>query len=224
MATGDLLTVTDYLTATGQNPSDVQAVDQAQIEMAITDASDAIRSFCDRDFTLQTDAVQAPKQYRWRGGDSLEIDDATVVNSVSLVANQFNSGRMLSNTEWWASSVENPDGILDYIEFYTILPFGLSDPQMGFTWNADNYPGFFGPVILSVDANWGWVRIPHRVRRAAVITTTAFVDEGDEEYTAESIAGYSRSTIGSRSGTPRPINALPNKAIALLDAYSRWPI
>lgn len=219
----DLITLDDYLASTGAVIADTDPATQSQITWAITAASQAVRSYVDRDFTLNADAVQAPRSYRYMGAHGLEIDDATSINSVSLAANQFQTGRVLDSSEWFASAIENPDGVLDSIELYTILsPWsGAGSPEMGFQRNLDTYGAVPYPVVMTVDAVWGWPAIPANVKEAVRLTVADYIAD-PSPYNSESIAAYSRSWSSSRTGASmRPINALPDRALSMLDPYLR---
>lgn len=218
----DLITLTEYMTYTGTNPTDMDSTAQAQIGVAISAASQAIRSYTDRDFTLASQAVPGVRNFRYLGYDTIEIDDAMSVNTVSIAANQFQTGRTLDSTEWFASAIENPDGVLDSIELYTIFPWGgAGSPEMGFQRNLDNYGFIPYPVVIGVDAAWGWASIPANVKEACVLTVADYTTD-PSPYNAEAIAGYSRSWSSSRTGaTIRPVNALPDRALSILDPYTR---
>lgn len=232
MAT-DLVTSDEFLAATGQTLDDLTPdVGLPQVEWAILSASAAVRSYTDRKFELQADADQSPRQFKYEGG-LLEIDDAQSVTSVSIATTPFAVGRTLDPVEWYASAIENPDGVFDTIELFTRLPFGTSSPAMGFTYNLDNYFARYGPVIIEVDAVWGWPEIPQNVKAATVITANVDVVQSDPSaLSAESIGGYSRSfsnvtsaTGGARSSRLQPyIQIIPIQAIALLDPYLRMVV
>lgn len=219
----DLLTLNEYLDFTGQLMADQDAQDLAQIQAIISSASVSVRNYCDRRFELSADASQTPRSFRYTGGVLLDIDDATVVNTVSLAANQFQTGRVLDTSEWFATAVENPDGIMDNLELYTIIsPWsGAGSPEMGFKNNLDNYGAVPYPVLITVNAVWGWPEIPSNVKMAVVLAVADFTSDTDA-FNSEAIAGYSRSRSAARQGSAlKPVEALPDRALALLDPYTR---
>jgi len=224
----DLLTFTEYLHAVGKSPSELDDQEATRIEGAIATASDAVRKFTDRQLMLNADAVQGTREFRYLGHGSLEIDDCTTINTISTKAQSFASSRTLDPTEWYAFNEVLP--VIDYVEFFTrFAATGLS-PEMGFQRNLDNYPFVPYPTVLVVNAVWGWPSIPPAVKQAAVWTTAAMLADPNP-YFSESIAGFSRSYAppprGGQPGGPTPgsvTQALPDRAIALLDPYLRWPV
>lgn len=209
---GNLLSFSEYLVRMGLAPGDVDANEQAQIEADIAAASMAIRSHTDRDFMLVTDALQVPKQFRYDGTGIVDIDDASAVTTVSLATTPWNVGRTLDVTEWIAGPFNKP--ILEYLEVWS--KFYPSSPAMGFNRNEDNplYPRGYGPVIIEVDAVWGWTSIPEDVKQA-MIWVVASLRSDPSPYTSESIESYSWT---KRWSLP---DAITDRAQAILDPYTR---
>lgn len=227
MAKPDLVTLTDFLNTTGQTEASLDPnTGVPQIQNAIKAASAAVRSYCDRDFTLAADADQSPRQFRYEGAGFLEINDATAIHTVTVTASPFTTARVLDPSEWFASAVENPDGVLDQLEFYTVFPAHSSNPAMGFTYNADTIPwrGSY-PLLIEVAADWGWPEYPELVRAATIITANYNVVQSDPSaLSSEAIAGYSRSFNIPRTtsrGYTAFVQQIPLQAIALLDSYLR---
>lgn len=220
MAT-DLITLNDYLDATGQNVVDLDPDTTNQLTWAITVASNTVRKYCDRDFTLNADAVQGTRNFRYRGDNMLEIDDASAVNSVAITANQWSPGRTLDASEWIADDMNAE--VLSYLEIYSIAPWGSGSPQMGFKSNLDQYPMRFYPTVMTVNAVWGWPEIPSDVQHALVITVLDFSNPNSGQLStsqSQSIASYSTSS-SLRGAIVLPESALPYKAQALLDPYAK---
>lgn len=218
----DLLTYNEYLAAVGKAPADLDTSETTRIEWAISAASDAIRSYTDRDFTLNVDAVQGTRTYRYYGHGTLDIDDATSVITVGIAPQTFSFGRTLESFEYFVSPMEST--IFTYIEFFTrFVSRGIS-PEMGFKQNLDQYPFIPYPVEIQVNAVWGWPEVPKAVKMAAVWGTANFIAD-PSPYAAEAIAGYSRSyqrTAARGNILPgQTIQSLPDRAIALLDPYTR---
>jgi hypothetical protein len=222
MAT-DLITLNEYLQASGQKLADLELSEQDQITWQITAASQTVRSFTDRDFTLSVDANQAPRQFRYYGAGTLDIDDASAITQVETVPiPSFSGSRVLDVTEWFAMPLET--GIYTYIELYSIfLPTGAS-PEMGFKQNLDNYPAIPYPNMLKVTGTWGWPAIPMPVKQATVLTVQESLRDDAGGYNSEAIAGYSVSRGISRATGNLLVQAVPDQAAALLEPYSRWPV
>jgi hypothetical protein len=219
----DIITVDDYLAATGTTASDVEPSDLTQIAWAITSVSQSIRDYADRDFVLSTDAVSGTRTYVYEGGFELEIDDAIDVSQIDIAPTTFDSGRTLDATEWFA--LKNKDGTIDTLQLFTLFGRGGSySPAMGFKSNLDTLEIIPYPVQLIVTATWGWNEIPANVKQAAVLSVVDFITD-PADYNAESIANYSRTVSASRSASAgTPINALPERALALLEGYIRWQV
>lgn len=212
----DLITTDEYLTATGISVGDA---DVDQIAWAISVASQTIRDYTDRDFVLTADAVSGTRNFVYQGNNELEIDDAVAVTQVAIAPTTFDTGRTLDPTEWYA--VVNKDGVIDHIELYTLFGArGRYSPEMGFTRNLDTLPIIDYPVTLTITATWGWPEIPRNVKQAAVWGAADFMSDPGP-YNSESIANYSRSYIGARAASAMVTNALPERALALLEAYNR---
>lgn len=219
----DLITLTEYLGFTDQLLTDLSTEDQLRITKTITSASEAIRSFTDRKLGLTADEPQTPRQYRYLGHGYIEIDDCTVINSISTVATSFATSRTLDATEWFAI----PEGdvpVIDEVEFYTrFLATGLA-PEMGFKRNLDNYPFVPYPTLVQVDATWGWPTIPDIVKQACAWTVETFINfKGQSPLDSESIASFSRSfnQFQPRSRYMMVVQAIPEQAIAALQPYIR---
>src|SRR5438270_9989731 len=166
----DLLTYAEWIQATGRDAARVDADLQAKAEWAITVASDAIRQYTDRDLTLNTDAVQGPRTFRYLGHGVLEIDDCTDIQQVEVASTPWSpASRVLDSTEWIAASSSSNLPVIDYLELLTNLPLAGS-PEMGFQRNVDRYGWRPHPVEITVTATWGWPIIPAGVKQAAVWT------------------------------------------------------
>jgi hypothetical protein len=222
----DLLTFQEYVDLSGKNISDLTDEDALRTANAITAASNAVRSFTDRYLVLASEATVGPREYRYRGHGTLDIDDCTTINSISTKAEPWAVSRTLDPSEWFALKEVLP--VYDYVELYTRFLASGQSPQMGFKRNLDNYPFTPYPTVVVVDAVWGWPEIPAQIKQATLWTADMFLTDPGEPYTNESIAGYSRSYSQARLAgglTPGAITqALPDRAIALLDPFLRWTI
>lgn len=218
----DLITPADYYALTNTPTPDTGTT--AEVAAAITGASNAIRMYTDRDFTLEADASQIPRTFKYVGG-YLEIDDCQSVTSVSIAVTPWNTvGRMLDPTEWDSGASNRQLDVLDYIELM-VRTYRGGSPAMGFQWNADQYGygyGYtnYGPPSYTVDAVWGWPSIPDEIKYAMVWIMGEFMSD-PEPYNSESIENYSHVVSASRSGAGAPIVAIPVRAASLLDPYMR---
>jgi hypothetical protein len=222
MAT-DLISLDEYLASTNQDVTGLDPDTITQFEWAISVTSEAIRSYCDRDFTLTTDADPAPRDYRYRGHHMLEIDDCVEVHSVAVAPNNWSAGRTLDSSEWIANDMDAE--VFSWLEIFSIFLWSGGSPVMGFKNNLDQYPARFYPTILTVDATWGWDQLPLVVKQAAIFTVTDLtsdLSEGEAVSQSERIASYATSV--SRSGAVLPESVLPYKAQALLDKYAKIPV
>jgi hypothetical protein len=215
----DLIGVDDYLTATGQNADDL---DLGQVSWAISAASQTVRDYTDRDFVLVADADQAPRTFTYEGGSELETDDCTAVSQVQIAPTTFDSGRVMDPTEYFP--MKNKNGTIDTIELFTLFGRnrGSYSPEMGFTRNLDTLPIIAFPIQLVVTATWGWPEIPLNVKQAMVWGTADFLSDAGP-YNSESIANYSRMVSSSRAAV-QIVNPFPERVLALLTPYVRWPI
>lgn len=222
----DLITLTEYLAYTDQAIGDLTSDDITRINSTIASASESVRNFCDRNLALFTDEPQTPRQFRYEGYGSIEIDDCTSIASVSTVPTTFALARTLDPTEWFAQATGKPP-VIDYVEFYTrFLAIGAS-PEMGFKRNLDNYPWVPYPTMVEVDAVWGWPTIPAIVKQATVWTCETYINfKGQSPYDSEAIASYSRSfnQFQPRSRNLMVTQALPELAVAALQPFIRIEI
>lgn len=202
---------------------DTDAAEQARIDWAVTAASAAVRAYTGLSFQLATEATPGPREFRYYEGGIIDIDEASAVNTVSTKATTWSSSRTLDNSEWFAMPKETP--IFTYVEVYTrFLPTGVA-PEMGFKNNLDTYPFVPYPTVVVVDATWGWTEIPVQVKQATVFTAADYATTDPAEFNSESIAGYSRSRAPGRLLTMNPIiQPVPDRAAALLEAYTRWAV
>lgn len=221
----NLLTLSDYLAASGQASTDLDAPETARANWAIGVASTAIRQYLDRDLTLTADADQSPRTFRYYGHRMLEIDDCSDIQSVATAITPWSpQSRILDAAEWLAGSSSANLPVKDYLELWTILPFG-GNPAMGFKWNQDMLVREYGtrarPLELVVTATWGWPEpIPNDIKQAAVWVMGEVLAE-IQPWTSESIAGYSHSMGSGRSMSLIPQTAVSTRAMSLLDPYMR---
>lgn len=228
----DLLTLDEFCARTGRDPNKLPPLDAAKFPPLISAASAAVRNYVDRDLTLQADADQSPRTFRYYGHGMVEIDDCTSISQVATAVTAWSpASRILDPSEYIAGATSSNLPVMDYIELWTNLPMIAASPAMGFTWNADRYGYRPHPVMVTVTANWGWATIPEDIKMATVWTVGEF-EVPETPYISESISGYSHTMERTRSGGGSGDNgspnltggmeqAVPERAQALLVPYVR---
>lgn len=218
----DLLTLNEYRTATGVDLTDTR--NDARITQWIPWASQAIRSFTERDFGAPT--VTEERTFEYDGSGYLDIDDAAGITQVSFVFS--NTPDLALTSDEWAAKPERRDDAPVYQ--YILLPghtgtaWGAS-PEMGFTRNLDVYyrersaSGLTSKV--KVLGTWGWPDVPGDIKMAMVWTLQEWIARpSGEAVTSEAIEGWSRSW-GGRGGVAAASFAIPQRARDLLVNYSK---
>ncbi len=105
--------------------------------------------------------------------------------------------------------------------YYVVLHSrqGSYSPEMGFARNLDTLPYEQRPVLLTINATWGWPEVPADVKLATAWTVQDSVSKpSSADLRSESIAGYSRSWTAAAAGM---MLAVPNRARDLLSNYER---
>lgn len=193
--------------------------DQRLLE-AIEDASSAVADYAGRGFG--TDPVTEDRTFFYDGKGFLNIDDASVVNSV-----RYYGTSATFPDESWVARAELPPNVFTYLE----LPIQRTDPtgMMGFERNLDTFLeryGTGGESRVIVNATWGWTVVPGAVQRAAMFTAaamlafppTAGVEGG--QLASESIADMARSYV-INEGLETMRDGIPTRAQGLLEPYRR---
>ena len=201
----DLLTLADYKSIAGVTGTSKDT----QIAAVIPAASQAIRSYTDRDFGSAEATEDRDYLYDWSG--FLNIDDASAVNSVQL------AGSTLGSNVYLAQPAGGP--VYTWIE----LPQRGLSPEMGFTYNLDVFLRERGTqaVTVTVNADWGWPVVPADVKLAAVWTVSEFMREASPSgaVASESVAEVARSyALAQAQGKPE---AIPGRAREVLDQYRK---
>lgn len=204
----DLITLEELKAALGIPAS--MTADHDNLNRIIDAASAAVSVYTDRDFA--SPLVTEQRTFEYDGGGHLDIDDASAVTAVTTSFAGFDN--LIPADLWRAQPYGSP--VLNELLLPTV--YGPS-PEMGFTRNFDVLyrEGRFTtlPLLVKVDATWGWPVVPEDVKQA-VIWTAASMKEQPTPYVQESIEGYSRST-----NIRAPATALPDRAKDLLAPYMR---
>lgn len=208
MANHDLITLPTYKAA-------VDVTDTTQdgkFSFAITAASEAIRSYIGRD--VGSDPVTEQRKFRYDQPGFCEIDDCAPGSITAVSIDQFD----LAADEWVADG--SPNNLvwtwLEIPRWHRPLPVS---PEMGFERNLDYWMLVRGRIVFSfvyVTATWGWTTVPADLQQAAIWLTANFVSNPDQ-YVAESIEGYSRTSARN----PQWETAFTQRITDILDLYRR---
>jgi hypothetical protein len=191
-----------------------QTADHPNLDRIIAASSAAVEVWTDRDFGASL--VTEQRTYEYDGSGYLDIDDAAAVTAVTT---SFAGTDSLVPSDLWRAQ---PYGAPVLTEL--LLPgfYGGVSPEMGFARNMDVLAreGRLQtlPLLVKVDATWGWPIVPEDVKQA-VIWTAASMKEQPTPYVQESIEGYSRST-----NIRAPSTSLPDRAKDLLAPYMRMNV
>lgn len=186
---------------------------------ALDDASAAVAAYTDRD--LGVPVTTEDRTYRYDGSGFLEIDDATVVNSVRYST----SSSALSEATWEAKKDGPVTVPYSYIE---MAPLRRISGEMGFRYNLDTAlaRGILSPETdVVVNAEWGWAVVPDDIQRAVIWTAAAYETLSESfggTLTSESVAEVARSYAfqGALQANAQDED-LPARAKAILEKYRR---
>ena len=210
MPAGDLIDQAYYQTATGTSAD-------ARVPNAITAASSLIRQYLQRSLGLATQSET--RTYDYDGSGVVEIDDVTSVTQVKIGAH------VLATTEYVLRPRSAPEDGMPYYWLEVAPARGIS-PEMGFTYNLDQYPRTFSsvvPLTVDVTGSFGWPTVPEAAKEATVWTVEEWLasPEGAGPLSGESVADFSRSWAVAASAAPSVLSALPLRAREALDPLSR---
>lgn len=206
-----ILTLAEYKELVGIDPTNT--VDDDRINALIPAASRAVRSFTDRKFELAS-PDPTEREFHYDGSGIIDIDDCTSI--VSVTTNTGVPGAVFPvEAEAYTAQPDRPP------YYYLVLhsgPFYAYSPEMGFERNLDQYEALPAkPVIVTVEAFWGWQELPEDVKLAAAWMIEDIVTKpGGDNLSSEAIEGFARSWAGSFSAL-----ALPNRSRDLLINYQR---
>jgi hypothetical protein len=216
----DLLTLDELKDRLGVDPTDSR--NDALYSAAITEASQAILSFTERDFGSPT--VTEQRTFEYDGSGYLDIDDCTAISAVSVAVPGY-TDYVVDPLTWTAMPFIRADAPVHYyILMPEIFPYGVN-VALGFERNLDTFVLDHGvprlPQTAKVTATWGWPEVPPDVKRAAVWTVADWTanPKQDSNLVSEGIAGYTRSWANVLS--MMQALAIPNRARDLLVAYQR---
>lgn len=207
---------------------DIDPTDNRRDELltaAITDASQAIINYTDRDFGSGN--VTEERSFAYDGSGYLDIDDASALTAVKFAVP--NATDITLTPDEWTPQPQRSSRLPVY--YYLILPLSypnLPSAELGFTYNYDRYVLEHGrpimPQIVKVTGTWGWPNVPDDVKRATIWTISAWTENpgGSDNLQSESIEGFSRSWANALQAMGAL--AIPNRARDILSAYQREPI
>ena len=189
---------------------------------ALEAASQAILNYTDRDFGNAAEDDE-DRVYQYNGRGLLEIDDASIINSVTFAS------QLLPNAQWRAG-FEGPShvGMYDYVELPT---FSSLSGEMGFMYNLDAFltqGAGVRTINVTVNADWGWPDVPEDVKRGLLWTAASFQSDITTlpagALTARSVAEVSESyavQAAIQRQTTDGEEALPTRARGILAPYKR---
>lgn len=218
----DLITLAEYRTAAGIDPTDTR--DDAQIAAWIPWASQAIRSFTERDFGAPT--ITEARTFEYDGSGYLDIDDAAAITTVELVYPASVPSVTLDAEDWQPKPERRDDApVYTFILMPGYVGHTVGSPEMGFTRNLDLYARERGRWAISnkvrVTGTWGWPVVPGDVKLATMWTLQEWASRPTGEgVTAEAIEGWSRSW-GGRGGQATAALAIPARARDILANYAK---
>jgi hypothetical protein len=215
----DLINLSEAKTGLGIPTGDTSQDDS--LSQLLPMVSQAIRNETERDFG--TPLVTETRTFEYDGSGFLDIDDASAITAVSLVALGYPSLVLDPALGAWRAMPQRRDDapVYWYISIYGGV--GIS-PEMGFKQNLDRFyaEGGFGyvPTLMEVTGTWGWPVVPQDVKLAAIWTLQSWSgSSGQEGLTSESIESYSRSWAGSNAFDGAL--GVPNRAKDLLATYQK---
>ena len=215
----DLLSLSEAKTGLGIAATDTSQ--DSSLSQLLPMVTQAIRSETARDFGLPV--VTETRTFEYDGSGYLDIDDATAITAVAVVATGYPSVALDFTLGQYRPM---PPLRVDSLVYYYIVLFdgvGFS-PEMGFMQNLDRYyteqAWPTGPQFIEVTGTWGWPTIPQDVKLAAIWTLQSWSGSaGGEGLTSEAIESYSRSWAGSNAFDTQ--FGIPNRAKDLLANYTR---
>lgn len=185
----------------------------ALIAQELPKAEAAVQDYTHRTFALVTGGA-TPQDFTYEESGVVTVADFQH-NSITSVAvvDAYGTATTLTAGAYLPQPLSGEFPVGWWLE---VSPTYGQSPEMGFLQNADVYARERGgywtrPQRLRVTAIWGWPDVPGAVSQAAAWTVINFM-ESPKPYTAEAIAGYSRSL-------PAAADAVPERAKDLLGPY-----
>lgn len=220
---GTLLSMADYKAL--RQIDDVDAKRDAQLQIALEMADNAIEEETGRDF--RSEPTTLTKKYRYDGSGVLDIDDCSQIININVEGWQMDpdldviAGPTRGPMFWWLEfAFDGPS------------PNAESAGVMGFMSNRDRRHRNNYFIFVEVTAIYGWADadIPMSVKQASAMlvdayATTAAEGAGNEgRITSENIAdlGYGYSIEPAEPGATGA--ALPRSVRALLEPFRKVEI
>jgi hypothetical protein len=209
-----IVSLAKYKRAIGETDA---ANDQYHQE-ALDDAEAAVAAYSDRD--LGVAVVEEDRTFAYDASGYVEIDDASVVNSV-----RFETSSTALNPNSWEAMKDGPAGVP--YSYLLLPPSSRFSPEMGFTYNLDVWAGEGGALSpetrVVVNAEWGWATVPGDIQRAVIWTAQSYESMSSSEagaLTAHSVAEVSKSyTFVPQQD--QEVADLPARAKGIIDNYRR---
>lgn len=221
----DLLTLAELKTARGETGSE----NDSRYTWLLSVASQMIRTFTGRDFG--SSQLTEARLFEYDGSGYLDIDDASVINTVAFVIPNGTNIVLDSSYQWFPRPARRDDSPVYYYLMLPGAPGGAAfSPEMGFNRNLDVYVREHSfptmPQMVEVNAVWGWPVVPVDVKQAAIWTLEDWLSRDDGEgLTSEAISGYARSwDTSNNNGSVGGALAIPGRARDALAAYAKTQV
>lgn len=210
MAVGDLITQAEYQTATGSGSD-------PRVPGAIEGASSAIRAYTGRLIGLPIETET--RSFDYDGSGVVEIDDVVNVTDVSV------GSASLQAADYVLRPRSAAETSFPYY-WVEVAPAQGMSPEMGFTFNLDQFPfvARTTPLTVDVTGDFGWPDVPEFAKQAAIWTVDNWLTDPTGstggQLSSEAIADFSQAW--SVPQVPAAVlSALPERAREVLDPIVR---
>lgn len=209
-----LVSLAEYKSMAGIKATDVSRDDQ--ITSLLAAASKSVRNYTARSFVLAT-GTPTSRSFPYDDSGIVDVDDFVSLTSVSTNWGVPGGSYTFAASEYTAMPQDTDETTPYYWIVMHSMVYGMS-PEMGFTYNLDNYVYTGADPLITITADWGWPSIPEDVKLATVWTIQGITDN-PQGPVSEAIEGYARSW--GTTGGGYPTMAVPNRARDILSPYQR---
>lgn len=209
LAATALCTDEDVRAYLGIKPDDLSADDRNTLIRLVNAASELFTDESQRIWKPDPAYAGMPRLYRADRFDletgRLRIDDCTAVATVSY--GDFRTNVPTVMTGWYAWQDEPGYPI-------TAVAWSLNSIPIAGGWYYGNivYPPNY---VFTVDASWGWPRVPEPVRQAVIYTAAEWYARDVEKFSA---------TFSIDQGRILLPQVLPNQVQRMAENYRRWRV
>jgi hypothetical protein len=195
-----LCTDEDVRAYLGIKPDDLSAEDRDTIVRLVNGASETFSDESQRIWKADPADTNKTRLYRIDSFDlqvgRLRIDDCTAVNSVGYGDYRSPLGPSPISADSWYAWQDEPG--------YPITAIVLAE---GLALTTGN--------VLAVDADWGWPRLPEKVRQAVIYTAAEWYARDVEKFSA---------TFSLDQGRILLPQVLPSQVQREAEGYRRWRV